>query len=97
VGSLDRAVGSEIQKQRPAVIVSNDVSNTHINRVQVVPLTTSVERLYPQRSVCAGERKKHKAMANQLATVSKIRLQNRVGQLSASDLEKSGAGDPCAN
>ena len=39
------SVGGEIQKQRPAVIVSNDSSNTHLNRVQVVPLTSAVERL----------------------------------------------------
>lgn len=81
------SAGGEIQKQRPAVIVSNDSSNTHLNRVQVVPLTSTVERLYPSEAVVMVKGKKHKAMADQLATVSKSRLSNRVARLSKSDIE----------
>ena len=69
--NFDPSVGGEIHKQRPAVIVSNDMSNRHLNRLQVVPLTTKVDRLYPSEAyVMLGDRQ-NKALADQIATVSK--------------------------
>jgi mRNA interferase MazF len=49
--NFDPSVGGEIQKQRPAVIVSNDAANKHLNRVQVVPLTSKVGPVYPSEEV----------------------------------------------
>jgi mRNA interferase MazF len=81
------SVGGEIQKQCPAVIVSNDASNKYLNRIQVVPLTTSVDRLYRSEAYVLIKGKKNKAMADQLTTVSKRRVQNRMARLSGSDLQ----------
>ncbi len=84
--NFDPSVGGEIRKMRPAVIVSNDVANKFLNRVQVVPLTSSSDRIYPSEAAVLVCRKEHKAMADQLTTTSKARLRNRIGRLSQSDL-----------
>jgi len=77
--NFDPSVGGEIRKKRPAVIVSNDAANQFLNRVQIVPLTSRVGKLYPIETYVDFRGKKAKAMADQLTTVSKSRLINKAG------------------
>jgi mRNA interferase MazF len=86
--NFEPAVGGEIKKQRPAVIVSNDAANKYLNRLQVVPLTSSIERLYPSEAYVTLNGKQLKAMADQLTIVSKLRLADLAGSLSEADIHR---------
>ena len=86
--NLEPAVGGEIRKKRPTVIISNDISNRFLNRVQVVPITGKIDRLYPSEAYVTLNERQCKAMADQLMTVSKLRLMDLEGRLSIADMRK---------
>jgi mRNA interferase MazF len=84
---FEPARGGEIRKTRPAIIVSNDLSNAHLNRLQVVPVTSNVGRLYPSEAAVTVGGQSSKAMADQLTTVAKERLSSQLGALTRPDLK----------
>ena len=83
---FDPAVGSEIHKTRPAVIVSNDAANRNLARVVVVPLTSNTGRQYPGEALVTVGGDQSKAMADQIMAADKRRLTSQLGTLSRSDL-----------
>ena len=84
--AFDPSVGGEIKKTRPAVVISNDAANRTLNRIQVVPLTSSTRRLFRSEAYITLGGQQRKAMADQLDTVSKLRLRDFIARLSASEM-----------
>jgi|SRR5579871_5807803 len=86
--TFDASVGGEVQKTRPAVVISNNAANGALNRVVVVPLTSNTAKVYPGEAVINVGGKPAKAMADQIATASKQRLSNRMDGLASADMRK---------
>ncbi|MFZ0744218.1 MAG: type II toxin-antitoxin system PemK/MazF family toxin [Terracidiphilus sp.] len=84
--NFEPSLGGEIKKTRPAIVLSNNAANTHLNRVQVVPITSNTDRLYPGEAYVNVNAEKRKAMADQLTTVSKLRVSTKIGSLSKEDM-----------
>ena len=84
--AFNPCLGGAIQRTRPAVVLSNDTANALLNRVQLVPLSSQVNRLYPAEAAVTLNGAPRKAMADQVTTASKRRLRRRLGMLSAADV-----------
>lgn len=84
--SFDPSLGGEIQKTRPAVIMSNDAANNVLNRLVVIPLTSKISKLYPGQALVTLKGEQRKAMADQITTISKLRVRNLIGSLPARDI-----------
>lgn len=85
--ALDPALGTEIRKTRPAVVVSNDSCNTYGRRVVVLPITSNVSSSYPGEVMIEVKGRPGRALGDQIRSIDKSRLRSRVGRLSQDELE----------
>jgi len=85
---FDPAIGSEIRKRRPAVVVSNDSANRNLSRVVVIPLTSNTDRLYPGEALVSVGGQTSKAMVDQIMAADKVRLQSRLGEIAGDDMKQ---------
>lgn len=86
--SFDPSLGGEIQKTRPAIVLSNNAANLIMNRLQVVPITSNTARVYPGEALIELRGEMRKAIGSQLTTASKQRLGTKLGILGREDLER---------
>lgn len=77
---FDPSKGAEIKKTRPAVIISPDTINIHLQTVIVAPLTSTVKG-YPSRIATSFDNKGGEIMLDQIRAVDKGRLKKKVGEL----------------
>jgi len=78
--NLDPTIGHEIKKSRPCVIISPNEMNENIMTVIIAPMTTKSKR-YPTRVSTQFQNKKGYIVLDQIRTIDKVRLVNRLGSL----------------
>ncbi len=78
--NLDPAIGSEIRKTRPCLIVSPDEMNRNIRTVIIAPMT-SAKKDYPSRVSCEFRKKQGQIVLDQIRTIDKRRLVKRLGSI----------------
>ncbi|TAD94552.1 MAG: type II toxin-antitoxin system PemK/MazF family toxin [Oscillatoriales cyanobacterium] len=84
--NLSATVGSEIDKSRPVLVVSNDANNRAANTVTILPITSNITRVYPFEVLLnpedSGLSKSSKVQVQQIRTISKQRItSDAVGSL----------------
>jgi mRNA interferase MazF len=79
---LNPTKGSEINKIRPCLIVSPDEVNKFLNTVVIVPLTSTIIP-YPTRYDCRFKNKQGQLVVDQIRSVDKSRLIEKIGALDA--------------
>jgi mRNA interferase MazF len=83
--SLEPVAGHEIGKTRPALIISNDKNNEYSSTVTLIPITGSIEKIYPFEVFISrlesGLPLDSKLKCNQIRTIDKSRLSKVVGEI----------------
>ena len=78
--NLDPTQGKEIKKTRPCLVISPDEMNRFIATVIVAPMTTK-GRDYPSRVACEFQGKQGQIVLDQIRTVDKSRLIQKLGKI----------------
>lgn len=81
---LNPAIGSEIKKVRPVVIISQDEMNKYLETVVVCPLTSKLHPQWRTRLQIKCANKNAEIAVDQIRTISKQRLQKKIDKLSSS-------------
>lgn len=80
--NLDPTLGTEIQKKRPVLIISNNANNKVSAVITVLPITSNVTKIYPFEvelpAKTSGLKKNSKIQCQQIRTISKLRLGSKV-------------------
>lgn len=96
IANLDPVVGAETAKTRPVMIISNELNNTYSQTVTVLPISSTVGKIYPFEVLLvksiSGLNLDSKVKANQIRTIDKQRLIKRISILPLDvllDIEKA--------
>ena len=84
--NFDPTKGTETQKLRPAIILSNNYFNKHLPRLIVAPVTSNTEKVFEFDALVQIMDKQGKAMMDQIRTIDKSRLGKEIGTLSLREM-----------
>jgi len=85
--NLDPTIGSEMQKTRPAVILSPNEMNKYLNTVVIAPMTSS-SKSYPTRVEVNHNKTKGWIVLDQIRTIDRQRISKRLDKLTDKDIKK---------
>jgi len=90
--NFESAVGTEIRKIRPAVVISNDISNKKSTKVNVIPITSKIKAL-PLTIIVEADNKnnlpqKSLIVVQGITTFDKKRFKSKIGVLSEEKLKE---------
>ena len=85
--NLDPAIGSEIKKTRPCVVISPDEMNKHLRTVIIAPMTT-ISKNYPTRVEIKHDNKLGWIVLDQVRTIDKQRILKDLGRLSKPEIKE---------
>ncbi|SDG63357.1 type II toxin-antitoxin system PemK/MazF family toxin [Psychroflexus sediminis] len=87
---LDPALGSEQSGRRPAVVISGNLANKHLNTVIVCPLTSKLKNYHGNLIVNPngrnGLKRKSEVMSVHVRSISKERFKKKLGHLNVSEM-----------
>lgn len=88
LADLNPSIGSEIRKVRPVVIVSPNDMNKYLATIVICPLTSKLHPRWRSRIqiTCAGKRAE--IAVDQIRTISKLRLKDKINQLSPENTDQ---------
>ena|SRR6266498_4567982 len=76
--NLEPTLGSEINKTRPCLVISPDVTNKHLNTVTIAAMTSTIKP-YPTRITCIFKKRTGQIALDQIRSIDKIRLVKKLG------------------
>ena len=83
---FDPAIGTEIQKTRPAIIVSNNLQNEFSSRLIVIPISSNINKIFSFEVKIIVNNKESKALIDQIRTIDKCRLGDFIGFLTKTEI-----------
>ena len=85
---LNPVIGSEISKVRPAVVISDDMMNAHLQTVVVCPLTSKLHANWRSRIQVKCDGRPSEIAVDQIRAISKLRITKKIGQIEESTAEE---------